>query len=232
MTRRLRWQDEAMRPDLAVEARPSPLDGEGDVVPLVHTADGEYISAELETWAEAYTVFADDAPVGTIEATGTTTDSESPWSAGQRDQVLDQLALLTIRTAAGVAVSPGSHIADDGQTLILVQGETYLAAIDNALLINITDPRLPDPIEGTVPVLRIAARGRVGAALSVEGVVTTFDPETGQAVAGFEMTQAQSAGLNAGTGNVWELDWKISGDATQVITSVIDAPCHVRRQIG
>lgn len=177
-----------------------------------------------------------DATIGGVGARVVKGDGtefiESPWSTEQRDEVLAQLDTIETRTAVGVSVSPGSHIADDGQTLELIQGETYLADINNALRIEVTDPRLPAELGDTVPILHVGPRGRAGSTLTVEGTVAEYDAETGHAICQFELTQEQSAGLTAGQANAWELDWLIEGDEAQVITSIIDAPCHVRRQIA
>ncbi len=134
-------------------------------------------------------------------------------------------------TSEGVSVTLGSNIASDGQTLTLVQGEAMLQTLNSSLSIAITDSRLTSAITSneTVPVLRIAGGG---VKQSFNGVVESFDDETNTALCKWELTATDTASLPAGIGNKWELDWKLAGSSTDVITSVIDAPCIVKRQIG
>jgi hypothetical protein len=168
-----------------------------------------------------------------IAAAGADADTLKSVS-DQIDAVAAGVATVLARTAAGVTIAVGSHIATDGVTLELVQGESYLAAINNRLEIDVTDGRLPATAQsdGTVPVLRIVPVGREAAALTITGVMVSHDPEIGAATVGFEVTQAQTAGLSPGVNNVWELDFMVAGNAAHALTSVVEAPCRVRRQIA
>lgn len=141
------------------------------------------------------------------------------------------LATLLQRTAEGVEVLVGNHIAADGETLTIVQGQTYTAALSNAITINVTDTRLSDAItsDGTIPVLTISNAGR---SVTVEGEVAAFDDDDSTATCTFELTRAQTADIPAGSTGTWELDFKMAGDADDVLTSVIDSPAVIKRQVS
>ena len=170
---------------------------------------------------------------------------DSAWTTGsgadaeairtEIDNNSTQLAAIKAKTDSittdGISVTLGSNIAADGETLTLVQGEAKLDAINNALMIDVTDSRLPSNVDsdGSVPVLRITGSG---ASPAFEGTVSSFNDETKTATCKWDITAAQTAALPAGIGNKWELDWKLGGSDTNIITSVIGAPCSVLPQIA
>lgn len=164
----------------------------------------------------------------------TDTDSREASKADVSSVANDaDMQTLLSRTAAGVTVTVGSHIADDKTTLKLTQGETYLASINNAISINLEDDRLEATIEsdGTVPVLRIAPlKDRAGATLAINGTVADFDAGTSTATLKFEMTAKQSRSLRPGD-NRYEIDLQLAGNTEHVLTPVVDAPCEVHKQI-
>lgn len=137
---------------------------------------------------------------------------------------------LLNRTASGVSASAGGSIAADGETLTLVQGEAYLAAINNRVSIEVEDSRLTSAVtsDGTTPKLSLV--GTSGSVLTVSGSISSFDSETNTATCLFELTAAQSAALEPGSLGTWEIDFEMAGSATNVLTSVIDSPLTVRRQ--
>ena len=160
------------------------------------------------------------------------------WTTGSTNLATIELGIETLltRTAAGVRVQVGSHIADDSQTLVLTQGESYLDAIGNAIIITVTDPRLPDTvvIDGSIATLRIAPVGkREGGKVEAVGVIPTHDANTGATVFQFEIGRAETATLRAGIEQcTWEVDVAVAGDAESVLTCVAAAPCTVRPHIA
>jgi len=160
---------------------------------------------------------ADDADTYKADVSGVARDAD--------------MQTLLSRTAAGVTVTVGSHVADDGATLTLVQGEAYLDSINNAVSISVKDDRLEATIEsdGTVPVLRIAPKQGAGATLAINGEVTNFADAT--ATLRFELTAAQSRSLRPGD-NLYEIDLQLAGNAEHVLTPVADAPCWVHKEIA
>lgn len=142
-----------------------------------------------------------------------------------------ELDTLLQRTTEGVSVLIGNHIAADGETLTIVQGQTYTTALNNAITINVTDTRLSDAItsDGTIPVLTISNTGR---SVTVEGEVAAFDDEDSTATCTFELTRAQTSDIPAGSTGTWELEFKMAGEADDVLTSVIDSPAVIKRQVS
>lgn len=138
-------------------------------------------------------------------------------------------------TADGIDVANGSHVSADGAKLTISQGEAYLDALDNAISFTIVDTRLPSSIgtsDGTTVHLRIQRR-QGGEALSLAGSIVSFNNGTKTAVVEFEMTAAQSAALPAGIASCrYEIDWLIAGDDDQVLSSIIDGICNVRKNIA
>lgn len=163
--------------------------------------------------------------------------SEGSPAAGSVDAHLDTIeSKSNLITAGGVEVANGTHVAADGAEITLTQGETYLAAIDNAIEITITDDRLPSDLEndGSTVYLRIApAKGASGETLAIEGSIEAFDAQTKVVTVAFDVTSAQSASLRAGQRTcIYEVDWHIGGSADAVITSIAEAPLSVKRHIA
>lgn len=163
----------------------------------------------------------------------------SPWSAEQRDQLIADVGTIKTRTAQGVRVSIGSHVAastEDAPELRLVQGESYLEGIGNAIRIELRDARLSASVtgDGTLPTLRIQAtsgRDRPDA-VELAGEIVSFDAETETLVLRFDMPAATSAGLRPGPDNRWEIDLALAGDVDHTLTPIADAPCVVAEQIA
>jgi len=185
-------------------------------------------SAEDAATATAAEVTADHGEGSYVDA------GPADVSALALEASLQQVKLKTdLITAGAITVEIGSHIASPGDQLTLVQGETYAAAIGNAIVVNVADNRLPATLltDGSVPTLRIEPSEAAGTPLAKVGAVTAFDVVTSTATLQFELTRAESAALKDGP-NRYELDVHVAGDADSVLTLVAAGRCRVVRQIA